>query len=292
MEYLRRIDFRREGKTLLRDYLLLFAGTWLIAVAFDAFFLPYHIAPGGVTGIATVLASFLPLSVGAISFLINVPLFLYGARSISWRFVVRSFIAMSLLSFFLDTMPVYDATGDILLAALFGSAVEGIGLGMVVRGGATTGGTDMAAQILHTKLPFLSVGAFCMLLDTSVVISASAVFGIQSALWSALAVAAASVCMDKIIRGFNTAMQFLIVTDAPENIFRRIHRELDRGCTRLYGEGTFSGRDTGILICVVSRVEAPRLRKIIAEEDGKAFVTLSDVNKAMGEGFEGIASGT
>ena len=93
--------------------------------------------------------------------------------------------------------------------------------------------------------------------------------------------------MDMIIKGFNTAIQFMIISNASEEIVRRIHRDLERGCTRLMAEGTYSGQPVGTLICVVSRVEAPRLKKIVAEIDPKAFVTVCNIHEALGEGFAG-----
>ena len=275
-------------RVLIRDYLLIICGTFLMAVSFAAFFLPRDIAPGGVTGLATVLASFSTINVGLLSFMINVPLFAAGWKTVSLRFAVRSFMAMTMLSVFIDLLPQVDIAGDMLLASVFGGVVEGIGLGLVVRAGATTGGTDMVAKLVHRLWPFLSIGTLIMLLDGLVVCIAGFCFGLQAALWALITVTVTSVVTDVVIKGFNTALQFLIVSSASERIVTRIHRELGRGCTRILAQGTYSGADVGALQCVVSRIEAPRLRRLIAEEDECAFVTISDVQKAMGEGFDGI----
>ena len=146
-----KIDFRAEGKQLAWDYLLVTLGALLTAFAFAAFFLPHDIAPGGVTGIATVLSSVTGLNVGLLSFLINLPLFAIGWRRVGLRFAVRSFISMILLSLFIDVMPDFDLAGNMMLAAIFGGVTMGAGLGLVVRAGATTGGTDMAAMIVHRR---------------------------------------------------------------------------------------------------------------------------------------------
>ena len=212
MQKLKEIDFVREGKRMLKDYLLIVLGTLIAGWAFGSFFLPYDLAPGGVTGISTILAKYLPLSVGALSFIINVPLFLLGWRTVGWRFAVRSFIAMSLLSLFIDVLPKYDLTGEIMLASAFGGVLMGAGLGMVVRGGATTGGTDMAAQMIHNVIGFASVATILLAIDAAVVSVAALTFG----------------------------------------------------------------------------MEAPRLKKIVAEIDPGAFVTVCNVHEALGEGFTGI----
>ena len=245
-------------------------------------------APGGVTGIATVISSLTGLSVGLLSFLINVPLFLMGWRQVGWRFAVRSFIAMVLLSLFIDLLPPLNPAGDIMLATVFGGVLLGVGLGLVVRAGATTGGTDMAAKMIHRLAGFLSIATILFRIDATVVLIAAMAFGIQAGLWALIALFISSKAMDVVIKGFNTAMQFLIITREPQEIVRRIHGDLDRGCTRLKAYGTYSGEEMGALLCVVARTEAARLKKVIAEADPSAFVTVCDVHEALGEGFTGM----
>lgn len=288
MQKLREIDFKKEGIQLLKDYALIVLGTLITGMAFGWCFLPYDIAPGGVTGISTVLAQYLPLSVGMLSVMINIPLFLVSWRSVGWRFAVRSFAAMLLLSLFIDITPVMDVTGNIMHAAVFGGLVMGAGLGMVVRGGATTGGTDMAAKVIHRFVGFVSIAGILLAIDGLVVLVAAMVFGVEAGLWALITLFVATKSMDAVIKGFNTALQFVIISDHSAEIVRRIHGELDRGCTRLMAQGTYSGRDVGTLLCVLPRLEAPRLKKIVAEIDPFAFVTICDVHEALGEGFEGM----
>lgn len=287
MQKLREINFAKEGMQLMKDYTLIVLGTFLAGFAFAKFFLPYDLAPGGVTGISTVLSSVLPLTVGMLSFLINVPLFLLGWKTVGWRFAARSFIAMTLMSLFIDVIPSGDLSGHVMLASIFGGVLMGLGLGMVVRAGATTGGTDMAAKMLHQLFGFVSIATILLAIDGIVVIIAALVFGVQAGLWALIALFAATKAMDMVIKGFNTAMQFMIISNESEAIVRRIHGEIDRGCTRLMAEGTYSGRPVGTLICILSRTEAPRLKKIVAEMDPHAFVTVCDVHEALGRGFTG-----
>lgn len=288
MQNIKEINFRKEGKQLLKDYALIVLGTFLAALSLPLFFLPYDIAPGGISGISTVLASVLPLSVGLISFVLNVPLFLIGWRTVGWRFAVRSFIAMSLMSLFIDLVPVRDVSGNVMLASVFGGVLLGVGLGLVVRAGATTGGTDMAAKMIHSRVAFLPIAAILFLIDGLVVAVAALAFGLQAALWALIALFVSSQAMDSVIKGFNTAMQFMIISRDSAEIVRRIHTEIDRGCTRLMAEGTYSRLPVGTLLCVVSRTEAPRLKKLVAEVDPQAFVTVCNVHEVLGEGFTGI----
>ncbi|MBR5301203.1 MAG: YitT family protein [Clostridia bacterium] len=287
MQKIKEINFRKEGKQLVIDYVLIVLGTFLGGAAFEWFFLPYSLAPGGVTGISTVLAHYLPVTVGTLSFIINVPLFVLGWKNVGWRFALRSFIAMTLMSVFIDIVPPYDVAGNVTLASIFGGVVLGVGLGMVVRAGATTGGTDMAAQMIHNVIGFLTVATVLLIIDAIVVSIAALTFGMEAGLWALITLVVSSKAMDMVIKGFNTAMQFVIISDHSEEIVRRIHCDIDRGCTRLMAEGTYSGKPVGTLLCILSRMEAPRLKKIVAEIDPHAFVTVCDVHEALGRGFTG-----
>jgi len=288
MQKLREINYAKEGRQIATDYAMIVLGTFLAGCAFAKFFLPYDLAPGGISGISTVLASILPLTVGTLSFALNIPLFLLSWRTVGWRFAARSFIAMTLLSVFIDLIPQSDAAGNVMLASVFGGVLMGVGLGMVVRAGATTGGTDMAAQMIHNHMGFVSIAAILFAIDAAVVLVAAMRFGVEAGLWALISLYVSSKAMDMVIKGFNTAMQFMIISNHSEEIVSRIHQDIDRGCTRLMAEGTYSGKPVGTLICILSRTEAPRLKKIVAEIDPHAFVTVCDVHEALGEGFTGI----
>lgn len=280
-----RIDFKKESRRLIRDYILVILGALLTAAAFSFFFLPYDLAPGGVTGIAEVLAFFTGLSVGVLSFLINLPLFLLGWRRVGWRFALRSFIAMTLLSAFIDLLPVKDLAGDMLLSALSGGTLMGAGLGLVVRAGATTGGTDMAAGMLHARISFLTIPVILLIIDGMVIFAAALCFGFRAGLLALVACFVSTKVMDTVIKGVNTAMQFLIITREKDIIRQRILFDMDRGATELSARGAYSGTEVGALICVVPRLEAARLKKIVAEVDPEAFMTVCDVHEVLGEGF-------
>lgn len=283
-----RVDLKKEGKQLIKDYLLVLLGSFLLAFSFTSFFIPYDIAPGGVSGLSTVVASVIPVSVGVLSFLFNLPLFLLGYKTVGWRFAARSFISMTLVSVFIDALPPIDLTENMMLASIFGGVIMGVGLGLVVRAGATTGGTDMAANMLHKIVPFLTIPVILFMIDAAVVLIACLRFGIQAGFYALISLYVSTSAMNAVIKGVNTAMQFMIITSAPQQITRRIHTELERGVTRLEAEGTYSGKPVGTLVCVISRLEMARLKKIVSEEDPRAFVTVCDVHEALGEGFMGM----
>ena len=280
------IDWKKEGARIARDYLLLALGSVITAASFSFFFLPHDIAPGGLTGVAAILADIFPLGVGLIAFWLNVPLFLLGWRQVGWRFSVRSFLSMTLLSAAIDLFPVVDLASDALLAALFGGAVMGAGLGLVIRAGATTGGTDLAAGVVHKRFLVLSVASILLMIDGAVVVLAALRFGLQAGFLALLACFVSSRTMDAVLRGINTGMQFLIITERRDEIRKRILVEMDRGCTLLEARGGYSDAPVGAMLCVVPRLETPRLKKIVYEVDPGAFTTICDVSEVVGEGFQ------
>ena len=166
---------------LIRDYCMILFGALITGASYTYFFIPNNIAPGGITGVATVLNHLIGWPpVGTLSFLLNIPLFLLGYKSGGKLFVLRSFIAMMLLSLFIDILPGDPITDDGMLASIFGGIFLGLGLGLVLRAGATTGGTDLAAQMVHKRFSFISVGTFLFAIDCMVISLAGAELGANS----------------------------------------------------------------------------------------------------------------
>ena len=281
-----KIDFRAEGKQLAWDYLLVTLGALLTAFAFAAFFLPHDIAPGGVTGIATVLSSVTGLNVGLLSFLINLPLFAVGWRRVGLRFAVRSFISMMLLSLLIDVMPEFDLAGNMMLAAIFGGVTMGAGLGLVVRAGATTGGTDMAARVIHQRIPYLSVGVILFIIDCLVVLLAGFQIQAEYALYAFICLYSSSKLIDVVMNGLTTEKACFINSLHGKEIKQALMDEIGRGVTMLDAKGGFSGQERPVVLCVVSAQELGRLKNIVHRMDPQAFVFISDAHEVLGEGFK------
>ena len=279
---------RKKLRNISKAYAQMALGCLIAGVSFAQFFVPNDIAPGGVTGIATLIAAGTSWPVGLLSAVLNVPLFLVGYKAVGRRFVLRSFLSMLGLSLCIDLLPQQAVTNDMMLASLYGGILLGIGLGLVLRGGATTGGTDLAAQLVHNRIPVISVGTFLFGIDCVVVSAAELVFDPQAALWALIALFISTKVMDIVLQGWNTAHQFFIISDSAEAIARRINQEMDRGATLLSARGSYSGEEKGMVFCVINKNEMTQLKEIIAAEDERAFVTVSEVHEAMGEGFSGL----
>lgn len=271
-------------------WLQILAGLLLCAMAYNMFLIPNNVAPGGFTGIAQLINHALGFPVGLTTLALNVPLFLLSAKSLGLKFGVRSLFASVGLSLFIDVLPLpsvipIDTTERLLLAALFGGVLGGAGFGLIIRGNATTGGTDMLAKLISSHFHSVSLGAVMFAVDGMVIIASAFVFDVVSAMFALISTFLMSKMIDFLVDGLNSARAYFIISDESERIARRVMDEMERGITGLNGQGMYSGADKKVLLCVISRTESPQLRAIVSDCDPRAFVIATDVHEALGEGF-------
>ena len=260
-------------------------GCALGALAYPLFLVPNHIAPGGLTGLATVLNYLFHWPVGTTSLVMNVPLFIIGYRAMGRVFVIRSLVATVLFSVLIDVIPLPPMTQQPLLGAVFGGVLLGAGLGLILRGGATTGGTDMVARMIHNRFQHISVGAFLFLIDCCVVLMAGFFIEAEYALYAFVALYAASKLIDVVMVGLTREKACYIISTQHERVKQEIMQKLDRGVTVLHAEGGYSGQERPVLLCVLSAQELGRLKAIVREADEDAFLFISDAHEVLGEGF-------
>jgi len=272
------------------DYFLIVIGTLITSLAFNFFLIPNKIAPGGVSGIATIFYYLFRIPVGIVMLVINIPLFLIGIKELGMGFGLKTFISTILLSLMIDFIKVPSLTQDVFLASIYGGILMGIGLGIVFRANATTGGTDLAAKIVHKFIPIIGVGWVLFIIDFLVVAAAGITFGPEQALYALVSLYLGAKLIDLIQEGMNSAKAFFIISNHPQRISQRILQEMDRGVTGLYGKGMYSGYDKEVLLCVISRTEVSKLKQIVSEEDPSAFLIVADVREVLGEGFTASAS--
>ena len=278
--------FRSAGKKeILSAYLQILLGCVLGAVAYPAFLIPNNIAPGGLTGVATILNYLFRWPVGTVSLVLNIPLFIVGYRSMGKIFAFRSLLATVLFSLLIDLLPIRPVSTDPLLGTLFGGVVLGAGLGLILRGGATTGGTDMIARMVHRKLPHISVGMFLFAIDCLVVLGAAVAIGTEQALYAFISIYVCSKVIDAVMMGFGGNKACFIISQSWERITARLMEEVGRGVTHLNARGAYSGTTRPVVLCVASRQEIMSVKRIIREEDEKAFLFITDAHEALGEGF-------
>ena len=275
-------------RTELKNDLLIALGLLVAAAAYRMYLVPNQVVAGGFTGVGQLLNHLMGVGVGTVNILLNVPLFLISMKSMGIKFGVRSLIAMVLLSLLIDHIPLPPATDDMMLAAVYGGAISGIGFGLILRGSATTGGTDMLASLLHRIMPVLRVSYGIFFFDGLVIIASAFAFEPQAAMYGLISTFLCNVLIDLVLEGPNSAHSFFIISDKSEEIAAKILKEMDRGVTALEATGMYSHTRKQVLLCVVSRFETLRLRRIIFEADPRAFVISNKTNEVLGEGFKPV----
>ncbi len=281
-------------KTII-SYILLTLGTFFIAAGLLLFLEPNTIAPGGVTGLAIVIKKLTGVEIYLTNILINIPLFAAGIYVLGRSFGVKTAYGTAVLSVFLWAFSKggssYMATDDLLLAAIFGGIMVGVGIGFVFRGGGTTGGTDLGGAILNKLYPGLSIAKMMMILDLFVIAAAGIVDRkIETSLYSMIGLYVLVKVADFIVEGLDYSKSFHIVTDCPEEISRIIIDKLGRGVTSLYGKGMYTGKDKQVLLVVVNRAQVVKLKALVMDIDPRAFIMVSTTHEVLGEGFREIVN--
>ncbi len=270
----------------LKNTLLIVTGLLVAAVAYRMYLIPNQVVAGGFTGVGQLLNHLLGISVGTVNILLNAPLFLVSMKSMGLKFGIRSLIAMFALSLLIDHIPLPPATDDMLLASVYGGAISGIGFGLVLRGNATTGGTDMLASLMHRLIPVLRVSYGIFLFDGLVIIASAFAFEPQAAMYGLISTFLCNVMVDLVLEGPNSAQSYFIISDKSTEIAEKVLKELDRGVTALDAMGMYSHTEKKVLLCVVNRFESMRLRRIIFSVDPRAFVISNKAHEVLGEGFK------
>ncbi len=279
----------KRKKEIIEAYAQIMIGCVIGAAAYPTFLVPNNIAPGGLTGVATILNYLFQWPVGTVSLILNIPLFLIGYRTMGKIFAFRCLVATLLFSVLIDILPLkaisVEPVLDPLLGTLFGGVLLGVGLGLILRGGATTGGTDMIARMVHRRFNFISVGMFLFALDFVVVIAAALTISGEKALYALINIYICSKVIDSVMVGFGGNKACFVMTGAWEKVTQRVMDEVGRGVTYLEARGAYSGKSQPVVMCVASRQEMTTLKRIVQEEDEKAFMFITEAHETLGEGF-------
>lgn len=269
----------------LNEIFFIILGSLIYALGLNYFIIANHLAEGGFTGISLILHYKLGLPVGTVILVGNVPLLIIGWKLWGWDFISKTLLGVVTSSLFIDLTSGFQMkVEDLLLAALYGGVVTGVGLGMVLRNGGTTGGADIIARLFNQYFG-IRMGKFYLVFDFFVISTIAFFFGLSIALYSLVAIYVFSKVTDYIIDGLDAAHQALIISENIEKIAQAIDQELERGFTFLKGKGHLH-QDKDIILCVVSKWQIFRLKKLVKKIDPKAFVIVSDVYEALGEGFK------
>ena len=282
----------KKVRQVAGNYVLILVGTAVMALAIQCIYDRVGLVTGGFTGLTIVIRSLTKSVVeGGIplwftNIVLNIPVFLYSYIKFGRKFVGRTLFATLMLSVWLYIIPGVDLSGDdYLLAALFGGAFTGVGMGLVLRAGATTGGTDMVAALIQSRMRHYSVVQIMQVMDAAIVIAGLYVFGLRSTLYAVVSIFVMTKVSDAFLEGFKNSKAALIITNHHEEVAQRLMDELDRGVTGMDAKGMYTQDYKCVLYCVVSRKEIVRLKEIVNDVDPEAFVIVSDVREVLGEGF-------
>lgn len=280
------------------DYIYITAGSAITALAIALFTNPAQIAPGGVSGIGTLLYHSFGIDVGLSIFILSVPIFLVGVRLFGKMYGVKSLAGTLLLSLFTSMWShifgyegILDYSKDMSywLSCLYGGLLSGLGIGLVMKGGSNTGGTDIIALIIarYTKL---TAGTSLLVVDAVIIAASAFIFSIESALYAIVVVFLTSYVLDKVVLSMGTgyAKTVYIISSEIDSIGDFIIKELDRSATVISAKGLYTGEDRPMLMVVIPNQEISRLTRFVNETDRSAFMIIQDTHHVLGEGFKSI----
>jgi len=286
-------------KIHLWQYVLIFIGTGILGFGIQCAYDPVSLVTGGFSGLAIVVKSVTEplfatgylqdgIPLWLTNLVLNVPVFIVAYFVLGKRFIGKTLFGTVGLSFWLAVLPSVDfVQDDMLLAAVFGGVFSGVGIGLVLRANATTGGTDMVAAIIQKKfIKHYNVAQIMQVVDGLVVLIGLIVFGIRPTLYAIIAIFITTQASDLILEGFKFSRAVFIITDKYEEMSEVIMSDLDRGMTGLHAKGMYTQDEKCVLYCVVGRKQIPAVKEIVAEIDKNAFVIVSDVREVLGEGFQ------
>jgi uncharacterized membrane-anchored protein YitT (DUF2179 family) len=273
----------------LVSLLLIAIGSTISGLAYAWFLLPHQVVPGGVSGIAMILNYFLGTPVGIVSILLNLPLFVLGIKVLGASYGVKSIVGMVLSSLMIDfftyVVPLQPATSNVMLACIFGGLMLGAGLGLVFRGGGSTGGTDIVGQVLN-RYTNLSTGTAILLADCVIILLAGLCYqNFELALYAFLNVYLQTRAIDLVIEGVSYTRAMWVVSDASNDISKAITQKMGRGATLLHATGAYTDARKDVVFIVMSKREVSLAREIVKKVDAKAFIIITDVYEVLGEGF-------
>ena len=284
----------RGAKALLTDLLLYTLGSIAYGVSVSLFTAPNAIAPGGVTGLSTMVSTLsqratgAPLPIGLLSLVMNLPLLAAAWWRLGGRFTLRTLVCILLSSVSTDllgaVLPPFQ--GERILVCIFGGALMGLGVGLILSRGGTTGGTEIVARLLERRWPHLSIGRLMLLVDGGVIALSALVYGqLESPLYAVVLVFIASLVTDWLVYGGRRGKVALILSANQPQLVQRIMTELRRGATLLQGAGAYTGHAKNMILCAVSPEEVYPLKRLVLEEDPRAFFMLLSTDEVLGSGW-------
>lgn len=283
---------RSKKNIILRKYIKIIGGSFLMALAVNLIYEPLGLVTGGLAGFAIIIKEITRsiidggIPIWFVTVVLNVPLFIVSIKLLGIRTMINVTIGTLTYIIAMMVIPIYDLQfDDMLLSSVVGGALTGIGLGMVFSASSSTGGTDLLASLVQRYKKHLSVPAILTIIDGLIIGIGALVFGIGNALYAIIAVFITAKVSDGILEGLKFAKMAYIISDEYDQIAQAIMTSLDRGVTGLSSTGMYSNKERKMLFCVVSKKEIVKITEIAKKIDPNSFVIVNDVREVMGEGF-------
>ena len=301
----KKIDLKNvDWKEFLKTYSLIVLGTFIMSIGYVIFVSPLKLAPGGVYGIAIILHHLFNFPIGLSGICLDIPLLIIGTLWLGPKFGAKTIVGVITLPAFISLWekiygyaPLIALPGDPMtpdpsanfIVALCGGVIIGVGLGLIFKTRATSGGSDIIAMIIGKYLKHIPLGTLLIIVDSTIVLAALAAFKDWTIpLYSWLIIYVTGIVMDKVIAGFHSNKVVLIVSDHYEEIRQHIFDELDRGGTYIHGEGMYNNDEKKIIFTSISRKQLPILLHFVHAIDPKAFVSILDASETLGDGFTSL----
>lgn len=276
------ITLNKRKREYFFEFIILTIGAAVAAVALNAFLIPNTILDGGVVGISMIVSKLTNFSLSILILLINIPFVYIGYKNLGKGFLVRTIYAMIIFAIILEkTNNINPITEEMLLATVFGGAMLGIGVGLILKSGGCIDGTESVAIVLNKKTNF-SVGQIILLFNLIIYSTAGFLFGLDRALYSILTYFITYQIIDMVSSGFEEKKAAIIITSKESDMSSEIFKRLGRTTTKINGKGHISG-EKDVLYLVLTRIEIFELKKIIKDTDERAFVTISEISDIIGE---------
>ena len=263
-------------------------GSFIMAAAVSLFLLPNELSSGGFSGIATVLYYLFKFPVGTTIIVLNIPLFILATFKIGKKFLFKALIGTTSLSIFIDILDkLTPLTNDKILACVYGGILTGLGTALILRAHSSTGGSDLAGNIIKEYKPMARTGNLITIID-AVIVLLNVVFlkKIEIGLYSAITIYLMGKIIDIIFEGIYFTKLVFIISDKNEELTRIIEKEVKRGVTGLYGKGMYTEKEKLVLMCAIGRKELAELKSKIKEADPNAFLIITNSREVLGIGFK------
>lgn len=271
-------------------------GGILFGISVNMFTAPNQMAPGGVTGLATLINYLFGVPIGTMAFLINVPLLIIAFKCLGFHFSIKTLKSSAIVSFMVDivglvfnSLNITGYRGDKILAALMGGVLTGLALASVFMRGSTTGGMDIVSRLMKKKYPYMSIGRLTFASDFCVLALSVIVYGnIESGLYGLITIFTCSRMVDSVLYGGDKGKNMMIVTQYPKEIARAIKDAVNRGVTLVHGEGSYTGTQMKVVMCALRDNQYPTVKKLVYAIDPQAFIIVNEAAEILGTGFNPI----